>query len=183
MYQQATKEVTMLHQQDLQDGGDFPSRLQKDLKTLRVCQLKYQTPPPRPTPTNNATTTNGKSRLFHGKSESSSTPSPTDVVEGQQEEHLDAMSRHLEELGSLATNLNDSMSRQSDTLETLDGKSESMLFKSKMVTRRADRIIQKKVRCLCCIVFAFFRSHSFSYKLLYIPMVVVVDQDKGRVFI
>jgi hypothetical protein len=142
MLQQAKMEVTVLHQQDLQGAGDFPTRLQKDLKTLRVFQLNSQTP--RSTPAN--ATTNGKSSLFQGKSESL-TPSPTDIVERQQEEHLDAMSRHLGELGSLATNLNVSMSRQSDTLETLDGKSESMLFKSKMVTRRADRLIQKKVRC------------------------------------
>jgi hypothetical protein len=157
MYQQANKEVTAVlqQQQELQQQQDFPLRLQKDLKTLRVYQLKSETPSPRstppPTPNNAATTTttNDKSRLFQGKSSESSSssfaPSPTDIVEGQQEEHLDFMSRHLEELGSLANNLNESMSRQSETLETLDGKSESMLFKSKMVTRRADRIIQKKV--------------------------------------
>ena len=163
MYQQASKEVTALHQQqELQEGGgDFPSRLQKDLKTLRVYQLKSQTP--QSTPTTTAITTNGTSSLFQGKSESSlvqRSPIITDVVEGQQEEHLDAMSRQLGELGSLATNLNESMSRQSDTLETLDGKSESMLFKSKMVTRRADRIIQKKV---CCFVAS---SYPVAYLLV-----------------
>jgi hypothetical protein len=152
MYQQAKKEVTALHHQRVvdphheleDDGGHFPSRLQKDLQTLRVRQLKSQTL--RSSPINTAADANlGKSSLFQGTSDSS-VPSPTDVVMGQQEVHLEAMSRHLGELGSLATNLNESMSRQSDTLETLDGKSDSMLFKSKMVTRRADRLLQKKVR-------------------------------------
>jgi hypothetical protein len=175
MYQQANKEATALHQQELEDGGDFPSRLHKDLKILRVRQLKCQTP--RSTPTN--ASTKSKSSLFERKTEASaqSAQSYTDVVEGQQEEHLDAMSRHLEDLGSLATNLNESLYRQSDTLETLDGKSESTLFKSKMVTRRADRLIQKKVRTLLpvlvgCVISAFsFASHHTHLTIL----IVVVD--------
>jgi broad-specificity NMP kinase len=63
-----------------------------------------------------------------------------------QDDHLDSMARHLDELGSLATNLNASLAHHADTLENLDEKMESNLVKSNAVTRRTDRLIQKKVR-------------------------------------
>jgi len=62
----------------------------------------------------------------------------------QQDDHLDFMSKHLNELGSLASNLNTSLTQHRETLENLDEKSDSMLYKSKMVTRRTDQMIQKK---------------------------------------
>jgi hypothetical protein len=143
MHQQASKEVTALHQRELDDANDFPSRLQRDLNTLRRQQLKSERQSRGLTLTN-TTTNSDKSALFQGaKTEPSAEQSPSGTVAVQQEEHLDFMAGHLDELGSLASNLNESLQHQSSTLDLLDEKSESMLFKSKMVTRRSDRLIQK----------------------------------------
>ncbi len=78
--------------------------------------------------------------------------SPSDTVAVQQDEHLDFMTVHLDGLGSLANNLGESLERHSNTLDSLDEKSESTLFKSKMVTRRSDRLIQKTVSSIGAII-------------------------------
>jgi hypothetical protein len=62
----------------------------------------------------------------------------------QQDQHLDTMSQTLGELGSIANSLNSAISGQHSTIEALDTKSDNVLEKSKQVTRRADRLIQKK---------------------------------------
>lgn len=177
MYQQAKRYVTALHRlpsqppvgvdpgsnsdssfdlpdvrQDTKESREFPSRLGKDLQTLRQRQQGAEGVGPRspmasktaPTPQNR----DEKQSLFSGKAPATSTTAiatgPTGDVQRQQEDHLDTMSKHLEELGSLATHLNTSLAQHSNTLESLDEKNDSMLFKSKMVTRRTDRLIQKK---------------------------------------
>jgi hypothetical protein len=158
MFQTAKREITKLHRRQQESTEDdlqgFSSRLGKDLKMLRERQdlAEEGTIPTSSSTSSPGTRTTGKgaskSALFEGKSSEGAVvaPSPTgiDEVQIQQESHLDFMSKHLEELGSLATNLSSSLAFQTDTLESLDGKSESMLYKSKMVTRRADRMIQKK---------------------------------------
>ncbi len=147
MYRRAKDEVTALHrQQELsqEDLQEFPSRLRNDLETLRKRQERTEAGIPAVAFSANVSTQSAKSVLFGSKSESSVTSSPIDQIQMQQENHLDFMSRHLDELGSLASNLSSSLALHSDTLESLDGKSESMLLKSKMVTRRADRLVQTK---------------------------------------
>lgn len=147
MYQTARREVTALHRrQELADEDlqGFPSRLGKDLEILRQRQQQTEGGLPALSNPSNPPAGNTKSELFGNKSESLVTSSPVDQVQLQQDHHLDFISRHLDELGSLASNLNSSLALHSDTLESLDGKSESMLYKSKMVTRRADRLIQTK---------------------------------------
>lgn len=151
MFQRAKREIATLQQRQetAQEGsGDFPSLLGRDLKTLRERQDRAEEGATSSSSNSSPamrTAVASKSALFEGKSpEAKAAPSPSDEVQIQQETHLDFMAKHLDELGSLATNLSSSLAFQTDTLESLDGKSESMLFKSKMVTRRADRVIQKK---------------------------------------
>jgi hypothetical protein len=62
----------------------------------------------------------------------------------QQDQHLDTMSQTLGELGSIAHSLNSAIYGQHSTIDALDTKSDNVLEKSKQVTRRADRLIQKK---------------------------------------
>jgi hypothetical protein len=144
MYSLAHKELKLLL---LKEGGDkesrlFASRLQNDLTTLRERQQSSERL--LRTPTKLQTPTSEKESLFQVPSASSqSTKSPLETI---QDDHLDSMARHLDELGSLATNLNASLAHHADTLDSLDDKLENNLVKSNAVNRRTDRLIQKRVR-------------------------------------
>jgi Snare region anchored in the vesicle membrane C-terminus len=149
MHEIATKEVEKVKTIDGSDAAssrNFTSRLQSDIETLRGRQLALQQM--RRGLTGTAATTNNNDRakllLSNAKQQSSVENSPLDHVMLQQEEHLDTMAKHLQELGSLAGHLNLSLDKHSEILDSLDDKNESMLFKTKMVTRRTDRLIQKK---------------------------------------
>ena len=78
------------------------------------------------------------------KEQSAKEQSPLDRRRAEQDEHLDFISQSLGELGNIATSINFSVNTTSETVERLDHKSESILEKSRMNTRRADRIIQKR---------------------------------------
>jgi hypothetical protein len=147
MYDQAKKEVEALHLKIADDTTEreFPSRLSNDLSLLRNRQRKAQNQMRRSTPTNTTATKDGKASLFQNANKAA-TKSHIDAVTEQQDEHLGIMSQHLDELSSLAVNLNQSLGSHTATLDSLEDKSDSMIYKSKMVTRRADRLIQKKVR-------------------------------------
>ena len=172
MYNLATKEVALLQlaQQKLNEMQDenetnFVERLVADMKTLRVRQLKSQhhkrgitnssSERPRESGSDSTHRDHAASLMKDAAntaiSKPAATPSqdPDDLTQIQQEEHLDpAMVYHLSELNQLASNLSRSLVGHTETLESLEDKSDSMLFKSRMNTRRADRLIQKKVRPL-----------------------------------
>jgi hypothetical protein len=150
MHECAVKEVEKIKvmQEDVTATENFVARLQSDIETLRQRQLALQDM--RRGLTANRPTTDGedKTKLFQNNNQQSDhhsvALSSLDRTTMQQEEHLDVMSKHLQELGSLAGHLNMSLAKHSETLDSLDDKNESMFFKMKMVTRRADRLIQKK---------------------------------------
>ena len=160
MYQSARKELIKLQQKANPAGGgsdyhsvlkSFAVRLGNDLTLLR--QRHSRVDDNGPTAAGSSAQTNNRSTLF-GANPGGTTaktsvaaaqvPNAKNEVALQQEEHLDFMSKHLDELGSLASSLNTSLVQQSETLESLDEKSDAMLFKSKMVTRRTDAVIQNK---------------------------------------
>jgi hypothetical protein len=151
MYRMAVKEIDGLknEQQTMNaQSQKFFNTIQEDIQTLRQRQLALQQLQRGLTPTG-TTIDKNKAKLFEGanqdvKDGDSKGTSPLDRVAMQQEEHLDTMAKHLNELGSLAGHLNFSLAKHSDTLGALDEKNDSMLLKTKMVTRRADRLIQKK---------------------------------------
>lgn len=66
------------------------------------------------------------------------------VQEQMQEEHLQVISQSLGELHHIAHSLSAGLIDQRQVIDSLDSKSESVLETSKMVGRRADRLIQKK---------------------------------------
>jgi hypothetical protein len=145
MYMNARREVTKLlqRQQMGNENSDmnFSVRLGKDLKVLRE---RHDRVGDNNSSRSGPSTSNAKSALFGTVAESQKIPSPKQEIEQQQDDHLDFMSKHLNELGSLATTLNTSLAQHAETLDSLDEKSDAMLFKSKMVTRRTDYVIQKK---------------------------------------
>jgi hypothetical protein len=61
-----------------------------------------------------------------------------------QDAHLQVLSENLGELGHIARSLSQAVANQSDTIHSLDSKADHITETSKMVTRRADRMIQKK---------------------------------------
>jgi len=63
----------------------------------------------------------------------------------EQDDHLDGLAQHLDELGNIAINLSEVTDRHSALVDNLDNKAEDILGKSRMVTRRADRLVQSKV--------------------------------------
>ena len=142
MYDFAIKAVAGLDESD-QESNEFRSRLRKDLATLRSRQQSSGRLSRVTTASQGAPGNKDETKVVEDER---SKLSPQNQIMKQQEDHLDAMARHLGELGSLATNLNASLQDHSNTLEVLDEKMETQLVKSNIVTRRTDRLIQKKVR-------------------------------------
>lgn len=162
MYHSARKEVIKLQQKADPAGGgggsdyhsvlkSFAVRLGNDLTLLR--QRHSRVGDNGAITAGSTAETNNRSALFGANpggttakttAATAQVPNAKNEVALQQEEHLDFMSKHLDELGSLASSLNTSLGQQSETLESLDAKSDAMLFKSKMVTRRTDAVIQNK---------------------------------------
>ena len=62
----------------------------------------------------------------------------------EQDQHLAVMAQSLGELGTIAQNLHTSIGQQSHTIDSLDTRTDTITEKSKMVTRRADRMVQKR---------------------------------------
>jgi hypothetical protein len=62
----------------------------------------------------------------------------------EQDEHLQKISACLTELGSIANSLQVGLSQQNEIVESIDYKTENVLETSRMVSRRTDRLIQKK---------------------------------------
>ena len=142
MYMKAAKEVSQLHANGDDTSLGLVKRFLIDLSTLRG-RLKAC-----------------KRRIAPSHVKTLSTPSNTpvkkpgaptqsnfakDPVIAQQDEHLEFMSQNLGELSDIAHSLHESFANQSKLVDSLDEKTDEILDKTKMVTRRADRLIQKKV--------------------------------------
>jgi hypothetical protein len=143
MYTKAAQEVSQLHANGDDTSLGLVKRFLIDLSTLRgrlkACKRRIQSA---------------------AKVESSSTPSSApvkqpaaqtpsslakDPIIAQQDEHLEFMSQNLGELSDIAHSLHESFANQSQLVDSLNEKSDDILGKTKMVTRRSDRLIQKKV--------------------------------------
>ena len=128
-------------------------QFEKDLAVLRNRQ-KYsqermrelETVPERPQERSDDP---NRSELFGSRALNNGQKSPpkqkmADPRQKEQDDHLAVMAQSLGELGSIAQNLHISMTQQNETIESLDTKADNITEKSRMVTRRADRITQKK---------------------------------------
>jgi hypothetical protein len=67
---------------------------------------------------------------------------PSGLVQAQ-DEHLSVLSQNLDELGSLASALNESILHQNGTMDRLHDKTDSILEQSQRVTRRAERMTHR----------------------------------------
>lgn len=74
---------------------------------------------------------------------SASTPQQTSLSK-LQDEHLDVLASNLSELSVMATSLNEQFSMHSNLMASLEDKADDMHEKTRAVTRRADRLTQKK---------------------------------------
>jgi len=134
MYETANNQIKLL------ETEAYRLELQRHLAILRERQEQATgkvSTAPKPPPSQAAT--DSKAALF-------SKPPPikqTADVE-RQDAHLDFMAGNLAELNNIATSLSTTIAHQRHTLEKLDSKSENITEKTRQVTRRADRIIQRK---------------------------------------
>jgi hypothetical protein len=163
MYTKAAQEVSQLHANGDDTSLGLVKRFLIDLSTLRG-RLKAC-----------------KRRITSSYAESSSTPSSTpvkksgaqtpspvakDPIIAQQDEHLEFMSQNLGELSDIAHSLHESFANQSKLVDSLDEKTDEILDKTKMVTRRSDRLIQKKVSNYSMIPSQLCESSNPSFAVL-----------------
>jgi len=162
MHRQARRKITEVLARFQQQKGDedptsdvsekavsFALELQKDVSTLRQRQLVLQQVHTHKevTAANNAAITGVKTKLFQESTRGVDAPkiaSPADAVMFQQEQHLNTMTQHLQELGSLAGNLNITLQQQSEVLDSLDDKNDTVRFKTNLMNRKTERHIKDK---------------------------------------
>ncbi|MGK3735293.1 MAG: hypothetical protein ACI90V_002133 [Bacillariaceae sp.] len=136
----------------------FALQLQEDVSALRQRQLVLQhvqrglvMTTGEKTDTS-APSVNDKVKLFNNVKHNDTTTdngndnniTSNDIVTIQQDQHLDIINQQLQELGSLAGNLNISLHQQSEVIDSLDNKNDTLHFKTKTVNRRTERFIQDK---------------------------------------
>jgi len=123
----------------------FVLQLQEDVSSLRQRQFVLQQVQRGMTTT---TTGDEKTNIFNKNTAINDTvidnPSSTDAVTIQQEQHLNTITQHLQELGSLAGNLNISLHQQAEVIDSLDTKNETLHFKTNTMNRRTERFIKDK---------------------------------------
>jgi len=143
---------------DTTNDEDLALQLQEDVSALRQRQLVLQHVQRGLMMTSgektdaSATSVNDKAKLFknvkhndttvNGSNDSNTTSNDTVLI--QQDQHLDTINQQLQELGSLAGNLNISLQQQSEVIDSLDNKNDTLHFKTKTVNRRTERFIQDK---------------------------------------
>jgi len=154
MYTKAAREVSKLHSNGDEVSLKLVKRFLTDLSKLRgrlkACKRSMQN---KIAATQSTTRSSAASTPAKKQAAPLSPLQNKDPVFAQQDEHLEFMSQNLGELTNIAHSLHESFATQSRIVDSLDEKSDEILDKSKMVTRRADRLIQKKVRwmrCGCC---------------------------------
>jgi hypothetical protein len=176
MYTRAEQEVSKLHANGDSESLALVKRFLTDLSKLRgrlkACKRKKQwtsgvasksadTKTPAKATAPNITNNNTKSGSIFA----------------EQDEHLEFISQHLGELTDIAHSLHESFATQNQIVESLDGKSDEILDTSKMVTRRADRLIQKKVSLSFCIVVFGYSPVRYSLTTLFL----VLDTTQTRI--
>merc|ERR1712157_35465 len=65
-------------------------------------------------------------------------------IESKQNQHLKMLSNDLRELEALGKTMSDAFTQQGELLDSLSAKNDENMEKTKMVNRRADRMIRKR---------------------------------------
>ena len=139
MYQKASTEISKLQATESEKTRDLLKQFLTDMSRLRERQKAYQ----RDTQSKSPGLTSSPKKVSVA---SASPKSPEDVIISEQDEHLDFLSKNLDDMHSIAHSLHESVSQQTKIIDSLDEKSDVITDKTRMVTRRTDRLIQKKVR-------------------------------------
>lgn len=153
MYTKATKEVSKLHANGDAVSLELVKRFLEDLSKLRgrlkACKRRMQQHPTKSTSeTSFSTPVKKESGAALPVQQQAGLKNP---LLAEQDEHLEFISQNMSELTNIAHSLHESFATQGRIVDSLDEKSDEILDKSKMVIRRSDRLIQKKVsRMLCC---------------------------------
>jgi len=142
MFKVAIHSLDDLHKQ--RNVEAYALQLAKDLEILRNRQQSSQQRIRGLPKVGLAGGQHPKEELMSSASSTTTKTPVKDVIQQQQEQHLDTIAHALGELGSIAQSLNQSMGHQNETLSQLDTKSENILEKQYMVNRRTERLIQKK---------------------------------------
>jgi hypothetical protein len=158
MYDVAIKEVAKLASEvELAEYRDFVFKLEKDLAGLKSRQdirRRFLERQQREKQQKRQYEEGREALSLSNNGDTKNTPVVVDVPSASpeinqalqfQNDHLDAISQNLDELGNIAVNLSETTDKHGAIVEALDAKSDDILDKSRMVTRRADRLIQKKV--------------------------------------
>jgi hypothetical protein len=167
MYEVASKEVSkLMHARD--DSVQLlKHQFKKDLAYLRQRQITAQDKVilgKSPVPVASRSTTSNKSTTTTNNKNSK-----LEAPHQMHEQHLEVLSQNLGELNTMAHSLSEMMGQQNRRMESIDDKSEAIHETTKMVTRRAERLIQKKVRVnvvdITCI--SSLLAHPISLIFLY----------------
>jgi len=133
MYEIATQHVNDLRNEDKDKIQGYLVQFQDDLASLRKRQSDALQ---SKTSGSGSVTTNQVMEEANGQT--------TTNQQKKQDEHLQFLAQNLEELGTIAQTMSETVSHQNLTMDRLESKSENILEQNKRVTRRADRLVQSK---------------------------------------
>lgn len=139
MYAAAIRQINLL--QDKKEGESYRLEFASHLAVLRKRQQNTQQ---RRRGLGDPKASPDRTELLASPDGQKKSPGKKDLLLQKQNQHLETISQSLGELGSIAHSLNSAIHEQSSTIDSLDTKSDNNLEKSKQVTRRADRLVQKK---------------------------------------
>jgi hypothetical protein len=143
MYIAAVRQINLL--QDKKEVESYRLDFASHLAVLRNRQQHTQQRLRGLGQPNTSKATEDRTELLASPSNKKASPGKADnPLMLKQNQHLETISQTLGELGSIANSLNSAIHQQHSTIDLLDTKSDNVLEKSKQVTRRADRLVQKK---------------------------------------
>ena len=166
MYTKAAQEVSKLHSNGDEESLALVKRFLTDLSKLRGRLKACKRNNKQFTSVDASKSAVAKTLAKQAAPINKNINSKTDSVIAEQDEHLEFISQNLGELTNIAHSLHESFATQSQLVASLDEKSDEILDKSKQVTRRADRLIQKKVSFSFRIVLSFLHYALITTTIL-----------------
>jgi len=162
MYRQADLKITQVLTGSKRNGNDcinvngenvakddktkyFASQLKEDMSYLRQWQFVLQQISRGEM--SKTTTVDEKTKLFNNNAtniDTQESPSFTDKVTAQQEQHLNTLSEQFRDLGFLAGNISISAEQQAEVVDSLNTKNETLHFKMNAMNRRTEKLIKDK---------------------------------------
>lgn len=158
---------------DEDKAKDFALQLKDDLSYLRQRQFVLQQISRGVATTTTTTKIDEKSKLFNNETSNRvvrAHMSVTDEITAQQEQHLNILSEQCQELGLLASNIGISAEQQTEIVDSLDTKNESLHFKMNIVNRKTEQLIKKKSWGTHKAVFSHYASIRHNASSCYLSL-------------